>query len=205
MFCSSCGKLVNENVKFCSACGHPLDAPYEAKGSEANASSAQTTAPPDKVSESNSKPRWPIAFWFLCVFLIVFLLRTFVGWLAIQAQVQIMGLPANASGMLDFQNNPSVAVATVGLLILMFGALVNLIQFTQRSRLFPLFLGINYALQIAYPLATTLVSATVNPSATEGLVAANVVGNLISSTILYVPWLVYLWKSAKARAIFAEA
>jgi hypothetical protein len=142
----------------------------------------------------------PTPLYFLFAFLVLFAIGSYMGSGAIYGQARIAGVPPD--GMWDFQNYPGVATASLCNLIETILACSSALLFLMRDPRFPIFFAVNYAAVIVLGFVSVLVA-----SGTTGqpFPVPEFTGVVIGKSALYLPWIIYLYRSPKAKAAFSRA
>ena len=133
---------------------------------------------------------YPFQLRVLGAFLIFFAIRDFFGVFATYGQLRGSGIAY--TDIWDFSAYPHEASLYMSQHLLAVIAVVSIITFLSRSKMFPwVFLGYYVCIILIYFATIVFFESP------AGL------GGIIGQTLLCVPWLVYVFKSKQARNVFA--
>ena len=144
--------------------------------------------------------RLPIPLYFLLAFLVLFFIRDCGGYGSSYGAFRAAGVPAN--GIWDFRNYTVAALTMTSAVLLTVISGLNLSFFFLRAPQIRIGLITHYLVEVAMTFAVSF--AAVSQSGASMSVFAALGPALVTTTLIQVPWVIYLYSSTKARAAFPQ-
>ena len=193
--CSECGKEVSDKAAACPNCGAPIDVsiarsqpalgPATVKVQSGNSDGARVGG------EKTASNKWPWQIYLLLALVIFFCIREYLGISMVYGNLRVSGI--EHEDVENFSKFPLQASVYRFQQFLFFVAIIDFLTLIGWRRVFPFVFSVYYMCLVAFSLAGFIFL---------GEDSAKAVGVITMQSILCVPWLVYIFKSPRARGVF---